>query len=193
MPYAMVVIGVSLGGLDALRSLLSALPADFPLPLAIVQHRARGARDDLDRILSRTSSMPVVEVEDKMAVAAGRVFLAPQDYHLLLERNRLGDSPRFYFSLSVDGPVTFARPSIDALFESAAEACGSAVIGLILTGASSDGALGLRAVHGAGGLAIVQRDAYCDIMPQSARKQVPSAISCTLEEAAALLVKHAAG
>lgn len=192
MAYSIVVIGVSLGGLDALRTLLGGLAADFPLPIAVVQHRTHSERDSLGRILADSAHLPVIEVEDKMAVTPGRVYLAPADYHLLIERNRHPSGPLLYFSLSVDVPVSYARPSIDALFESAAEACGSAVIGLILTGANADGSAGLRAVHAAGGLAVVQdpADAHCAVMPLSALRQVPSALTCRIDEAAGLLTAH---
>src|SRR5438046_815995 len=111
MTVQLVVVGASLGGLEALRTLLGGLPPDFPAPVAVAQHR-RGRDGPLRNILQEHSALPVVEAEDKLWVETGRVYLAPPDYHLLVEPG--------HFALSTEGPVTYARPSIDVLFESAA-------------------------------------------------------------------------
>lgn len=145
---ALVVIGASQGGVQALEALLPGLPAGFPLPLAIVLHRGRFADDSLAAHLQKFSALPVLEVEDKDPIAPGRVFLAPADYHLLVEND--------HFALSVDARVNHARPAIDVLFESAAAAFGDRAIGLILTGANDDGARGLATLKARGGLALVQ-------------------------------------
>jgi two-component system, chemotaxis family, protein-glutamate methylesterase/glutaminase len=147
--YQAAVVGVSAGGLVALKSLLEDLTEDFVLALVIVQHRHPQQDDYLIEHLSRICRLPVKEAEEKEAVLNGRIYLAPANYHLLIERDRT-------FSLSMDEKVHFSRPAIDVLFETAAEAYGEQLIGVILTGASQDGAAGLRRIKEKGGLAIVQ-------------------------------------
>lgn len=161
--YRLVVVGASLGGLDALRTLLAALPADFPLPVAIVQHVAEDAPGMLAGMLGKAARLPVFEPEDKDPIEEGHVYIAPPGYHLLVERDGT-------FALSADAPELFARPSIDVLFESAAEAFGPAVIGVTLTASSTDGAQGLAAIKRRGGLAIVQtpESAESPILPRAA-------------------------
>ena len=165
MAYAVVVIGSSLGGLQAVSTLLTALPQGFPLPIVIAQHRATVPPSDgeLQAIWQRQTSLVVCDAEDKAPIVAGHVYVAPADYHLLIEaRHRL--------ALSTEGPVFWARPSIDVLFETAAEAYGESVIGMILTGASADGSRGLRAIRARGGCALIQEptSAECDVMPRAA-------------------------
>lgn len=161
MRYRIVVVGASLGGLRALATLLRALPADFGLPIVIVQHRSPDA-SGLAAFLQRYSALAVVEAEDKLGLAPAWVYLAPPDYHVLVDGTRL--------ALSVDAPLGFARPSIDVLFESAAKAHGPGAVGVILTGASDDGAAGLARIRGRGGLGIVQdpAEAACPVMPRAA-------------------------
>jgi two-component system chemotaxis response regulator CheB len=160
--FDIVVIGTSTGGLKALQTLLSGLPAEFPLPIVVVQHRGKDADSGLCQFLNRWSSNPVVEPEDKEPLRAGRVYLAPRDYHLLLERRSL--------ALSTDPAVAFARPSIDVLFESAADEYQEQAIGVILTGANRDGARGLAAIKSRGGLTIVEEpaSAVCRELPEAA-------------------------
>jgi two-component system, chemotaxis family, protein-glutamate methylesterase/glutaminase len=161
--YSIVVIGASLGGTKALSSLLSALPGHFPLPLGIVLHRAVESDDaTLRRLLQAHSALPVVEAEDKMPIAAGRVYLAPADYHLLVGKTE--------FSLSTEAPVMFARPSIDVLFESASAAFESKTLGVLLTGASAEGARGAAKIRERGGTVLVQdpETAECPVMPRAA-------------------------
>jgi len=162
MRNKVIVVGTSLGGLDALRSLLTDLPGDFPLPVVVVQHRSVESDDTLSTLLQRHSMLPVKEVEDKEAILPGHVYLAPADYHLLLEEDT--------FALSTEAPVGYARPSIDVLFESAADAYGERVIGVILTGASKDGAQGAAKIKERGGLVVVQDPdtAESRIMPEAA-------------------------
>ena len=143
-----VVVGTSYGGLQALSVLLAGLPADFDAAVVIVQHRSRDSDETLSRLLQDRARLPVVEVDDKDAIEPRRVFIAPPDYHLLVE----GAS----FALSTEAPVAFSRPSIDVLFESAADALGDRVIGVLLTGANADGAAGLVRIKKCGGYAIVQ-------------------------------------
>lgn len=162
MIFELVVIGASWGGLKATEILLSSLPKDFPLAIAIAQHRRRNARDLLSELLQQHSLLPVVEVEDKLAIVPGHVYLAPADYHLLVEPGN--------FALSTEAPVHYSRPSIDLLFESAADAYTHRAIGVILTGANQDGAQGLAALKRRGGLAIVQEptEAESSFMPAAA-------------------------
>jgi two-component system chemotaxis response regulator CheB len=143
----LIVIGCSLGGLEAIESILGVLPPTMPA-IAIVQHRLPGDEDRLTRLLRSHSRMPVVEPDDKTPITPGHIYVAPADYHMLIEPG--------WISLSIDAPVKYARPSIDVLFESAARAYGHAVIGVILTGASDDGAEGARVLREHGGTLIVQ-------------------------------------
>ena len=160
--YSIVVIGASLGGTRALSGLLSALPDRFPLPLAIVLHRAVDGDATLRHLLHSHSTLPVLEAEDKMPLAAGHAYLAPADYHLLVGNME--------FSLSTEAPVGFARPSIDVLFESASAAHGSKTLGVVLTGASADGARGAAKIRERGGTVVVQdpETAECPVMPRAA-------------------------
>jgi two-component system chemotaxis response regulator CheB len=160
--FEIIVIGASLGGLRALTVLLAGLPVEFPLPLAVAQHRNKDADDSLRAFLQGYSSLAIREVEDKQDILPGCVYLAPPDYHLLVD---VGS-----FALSTEGPVVFARPSIDVLFESAAGSYGERVVGLILTGASDDGARGLAEIKRGGGLTLVQEPASAQsaVMPAAA-------------------------
>ncbi|HEY0709608.1 MAG TPA: chemotaxis protein CheB [Polyangia bacterium] len=157
----MVVVGASLGGLTAVRKILSVLPAEFAPAVAIVQHRRADADSHLPEILSGSCVLPLIEVEDKEDLRAGCIYLAPANYHLLVE----GES----FFLSIDPPVCFARPSIDVLFESAADRFGPAVAAVVLTGSSDDGAAGARAIKRAGGTVLVQdpREAESPVLPKA--------------------------
>lgn len=151
--YDLVAVGASLGGVNALRVLLAGLPAGFPAPLAIVQHRGAdgGGLDGdsaLPALLAETSKLPVVEPTDREPLARGVAYLAPAGYHMLVERG--------FLTLSVEGPVSFARPSIDVLFETAAEAYGRRLVAVLLTCSSDDGAAGMAAVARRGGLTMVE-------------------------------------
>lgn len=181
MAFELVVIGASLGGLHTVATLLGGLPGSFPLPVAIVQHRHRESEASLEAVLQRSSQIPVCEVEDKQAIRPGTACLAPADYHLLVERGA--------FALSTDAPILYARPSIDVLFESAADAYGQHVIGIILTGASADGAQGLAAIKAAGGLTVVQEPATaeCSVMPAAALELVAADHVLPVPAIAALL------
>ncbi len=161
--FRAVVIGVSSGGVQALSALLGTLPADFALPILIVQHIGPDAGDGLARLLDSQSPLHVKEADEMEQPAPGHVYLAPPNYHLLVE-------PDGHLALSADLPVSYARPSVDVLFESAAEAFGPALIGIILTGANHDGSRGLAHIKARGGLAIVQdpADAEAPQMPLAA-------------------------
>lgn len=144
----LAVIGASWGGMRALCGLLGQLRADLQLAVAVAQHRGAGNDATLERFLARSSAMPVVQVDDKEPIEAGRVYVGPPDYHLLIDGG--------HFALSIEGPVRFSRPSIDLLFESAADAFGPGLVAVVLTGANDDGCRGVLAVKEAGGLAIAQ-------------------------------------
>jgi len=161
--FEAVVLGVSAGGMHALKTIVQALPAAFSLPIAIVQHLGPQSEAYLAEHLNRFSAIEVKEAEDKETLRPGTAYLAPAGYHLLIEPDRS-------FSLSVDDKVNYSRPSIDLLFESAADAFGDALIGVVLTGANSDGAHGLRAIKQRGGLAVVQNPdtAEASRMPRAA-------------------------
>lgn len=156
--FSAVAIGVSSGGLRALEAVLGRLPADFPLPLLIVQHIGAEAGDSLARLLDERCALHVKEADEHEAVCPGTAYLAPANYHLLVEADRT-------LTLSVDPPVSFARPSVDVLFESAAAAYGAELIGVVLTGANTDGSRGLAAIRQLGGLAVVQDPAEAESRP----------------------------
>ena len=161
MAFEVVVVGTSTGGLKALQTLLSGLPAEFSLPIVIAQHRGKDLDSGLCEYLGECSQLPVIEPEDKEPLLAGRAYLAPRDYHLLIENRS--------FALSTAESVRFARPSIDVLFESAADAFQTGAIGVILTGANSDGARGLATIKSRGGFTIVEDPA------SAAARELPDA------------------
>lgn len=183
MPYELVVIGASWGGLDAVGRLLSALPDDFPVPIAIAQHRGPDSDNGaLERTLSRRAGRPVQEVEDKDPILRGGVYVAPAQYHLLIEKAA--------FALSVEARVQYSRPSIDVLFESAAEAYRDELIGIVLTGANRDGAAGLARVKQRGGCAVVEDPATAtnSAMPAAAIAATPVDRVLSLGDIAPFLV-----
>ncbi|HET8796161.1 MAG TPA: chemotaxis protein CheB [Thermoanaerobaculia bacterium] len=147
--YRIVAIGCSKGGMHALDMMFRALPKDFPLPIIVVQHRYRTSNDTLPAYFRRHAQLPIVDATDKQWIQPGHVYFAPADYHLLVD-------PAGELSLSVDERVEYARPSIDVLFESAAEAFTSGVVGVVLTGANADGASGVQRIKQRGGFVIVQ-------------------------------------
>lgn len=204
MSYSIVVVGCSLGGLHALQTVLAALPPDFPAAVVTVQHREAGSGETLVELLRSRCALPVAEAEDKQPILPGCVYLAPPGYHLLIDcglRNSdFGGSLRNpqsairnHFALSTDEPVNYARPSIDVLFESAADAYGERVIGVILTGANADGAQGLAAIKRRGGLTIAQDPATAETpaMPQAAIAAVQVDAVLPLQEIG-LFLKNAA-
>ena len=177
-PYAIVVVGASLGGLSALSLLVSGLPADFALPIAVIQHRSKDAESLLGELLQDHTTLKVTEADDKEPIRPGHIYLAPADYHLMVE----GD----HFSLTTDPPVRYSRPSIDVTFVSAADSCGKGAVGVVLTGANEDGAEGLRRIVEHGGYAVVQTPDTAEIatMPRAALKAVPKATVLTMGEIA---------
>ena len=165
--YKAIVIGISTGGVGALKALLGALPKDFPLPILIVQHLCPDSGDAMAVFLDELCAIHVKEADERERPTAGRVYLAPANYHLMVEPDgRLG--------LSTDPPVNFSRPSVDVLFETAAQAFGAGLIGVVLTGAGIDGSLGLKRIKDKGGTAVVQDpdDAVADSMPRHAMAAV---------------------
>jgi two-component system chemotaxis response regulator CheB len=160
--FEIIVVGASIGGLRALQTLLSGLPDEFPVPIVIVQHRGKDSETGLCDFLARSSRLPISEPDDKEAILPGHAYLAPRDYHLLVEKGT--------FALSTDAPVSFARPSIDVLFESVADEYKEDAIGIVLTGANRDGAKGLAAIKLQGGLTLVEdpASAVCREMPDAA-------------------------
>ena len=183
MAFEIVVVGTSTGGLKALQTLLSGLPAEFPLPIVIVQHRGKDSENGLCEFLSKWSKMPVAEPEDKEPVRRKHMYLAPRDYHLLISNQS--------FALSTDSPVGFARPSVDVLFQSAADEYQDRAIGVILTGANRDGARGLAAIKSRGGLTLVEDpdSAACRVMPEAAIAEATPDWILPLEEIALKLGK----
>jgi two-component system chemotaxis response regulator CheB len=163
-----IVIGASAGGVEILSMLLAALPANCPASFFIVMHIPRERPSLLADVFKVRCALPVKEAEDKEPVQPGTVYLAPPDYHLLIDRGPA-------LALSSDEPVHFSRPSIDVLFESAADIYGERLVGLILTGANQDGAAGLAAVGRAGGRTVVQDPdtAAVAYLPQSALLEGP--------------------
>jgi two-component system, chemotaxis family, protein-glutamate methylesterase/glutaminase len=181
-PPEAVVIGASAGALEALSVILPALPAGFRLPLIVVVHVPPDKRSMLAELFQAKCRISVREAEDKEPITPGTVYFAPSDYHLLVETEKS-------LSLSSDEPVLFSRPSIDVLFESAADAYGSALIAVILTGANQDGAKGMRAVAEAGGVTLVQNPdgAFASAMPEAAIEMCPGASVMSLNAIAAYL------
>lgn len=165
-----VVIGASAGGVQALLQILPPLPATYPLPVLIVVHVPPDRDNALVSLFQARCQIQVREAEDKEPVLPGVVYFAPSDYHLLVETDGT-------LSLSSDELVNHSRPSIDVLLESSADAFGSDLVGVILTGANDDGARGLQAVVEAGGVAIVEdpAEAYASAMPAASLRASPSA------------------
>lgn len=147
--YQLLVIGGSAGSLEVVLHLLPALRSDLDLAIVIIMHRRAGGDSLLIQLLSEKSPWPVKEAEEKEQLVAKTIYIAPADYHLLIEKNKS-------FSLDFSEKIHFCRPAIDATFETAAEAYGSSLAALLLSGANADGAAGLLAIHAAGGLTIVQ-------------------------------------
>ena len=180
--YEIVVIGTSWGGLSAVSAVVSGLPSTFALPVVVVQHRSPDAPGLLAELLQSRTGLTVVEVEDKQTIDPGHVFVAPPNYHLLMDRG--------VFSLTTDAPVRFSRPSIDVTFISAADEYGGRAIGVVLTGANEDGALGLKRIADRGGYPIVQDPASAEsaVMPQAALRAVARCRVLPLERIAGHLV-----
>jgi two-component system chemotaxis response regulator CheB len=173
-----IVIGASLSGIDALSKLVGELPADLPAPVLIVQHVASHSPGMLPQILSRAGPLPAVHPKSSTSLEPGRIYVAPPDRHMLVEKGwiRLSHGPR----------ENFARPAIDPLFRSAAMAYGPAAVGVVLTGQLDDGTAGLLAIKDRGGVTIVQdpQEATAASMPRSAMRHVQVYQFCRFSEIA---------
>ncbi len=177
-----IVIGASAGGVEAIGQLLPALPADLRAAVFVVLHLPRERPSLLVDIFQPKCALPVHEAHDKATVEPGTVYLAPPDYHLLVDAG-----PQL--SLSADEPVHYSRPSIDVLFESAADVYGDGLMAILLTGANEDGAAGAAAVRRAGGTTVVQQpeSAQASTMPAAALRLFSPTHVLTLPGIAALL------
>ncbi len=180
-------IGASLGGLAATQTIFRGLPATFRCPIVLAQHRMAEVDGRLAELLNGSSRLPVVEPDDKAPILPGHVYLAPPNYHLVVERG--------FFSLSLDPPVCFARPSIDVLFESLADSYGPSGVAVMLTGSNSDGAAGAVAVKRAGGRVLVQdpTTAKASAGPRAVLAVTPVDGVVPLEEIAARLMALCVG
>ena len=167
-PIDLVLIGGSSGSIDVLLHLLPALQPALPFAILIVVHRKNTTDSALAQLLSHRCSLPLVEVDDKEPIRAGTVYLAPADYHVLLEQDGT-------FSLDDSEKVHYSRPSIDVSFESAADVYGPSVAAILLSGANMDGTNGLAAIKQAGGITVVQQPETAQVafMPQQAIDNVP--------------------
>jgi two-component system, chemotaxis family, protein-glutamate methylesterase/glutaminase len=185
--YDLVVVGTSWGGLAALRTLVAGLPETFMMAVTLVQHRHKDSDHLLRVLLQERSALEVCEVEDKMPLEHGRIYVAPPDYHTLVEPG--------HFSLSTEAPVRYSRPSIDVTFNSAADSYAHRTVGIVLTGANADGAEGLRKISDRGGMAVVQdpTTAESPTMPAAAMKVVPRARVMPLADIVAFVCALPAG
>ena len=184
MNYEAIVIGVSSGGMNAMKVIFSILPKNFKTPIIIVQHIGKQSNNKWIELINNVSNICIKEADEKEKITPGLVYFAPPNYHLLIEKTKT-------FSLTVDERVNYARPSIDVLFESAAETYKSKLIGVILTGASTDGTQGLKRIKKCGGLTIVQdpSTAESDYMPASAIAAITVDYILPLEGIIDLLIK----
>ncbi len=164
--YKAVVIGGSWGGFEAINKILSGLSKSFSLPIILILHRLKGLRSDLPALLQRSTSLKVKEIDEKEKIKKGTVYLAPADYHVLVEDDHT-------FSLDASEPKNHSRPSIDVGFESASDVYKDELVGVVLSGASKDGSKGLAEIEDKGGQAVVQdpSEAKVDTMPRAAIKK----------------------
>ncbi|WP_138994851.1 chemotaxis protein CheB [Larkinella sp. C7] len=166
--FKAVVIGGSAGSIEVLLKLLPALSSPLPVALMIVLHRKNSTDSSLADLLSSKTMIPLHEVEDKDPVITGAIYLAPADYHLLIEKDEV-------FSLDDSEKVNYSRPSLDVTFESAADVYGSSLVGILLSGANADGTAGLNLIKTRGGFLIAQKPetAQAAFMPQHAILNAP--------------------
>jgi two-component system, chemotaxis family, protein-glutamate methylesterase/glutaminase len=186
--YEVVMIGASWGGLHAIGLLLGQLPSDFPAAVVVVQHRSEDSRGGrLEAMLGSRGGLPAREIDDKDTFEPGAAYVAPADYHLFVEKGS--------FALTVEDRVLYSRPSIDVAFESAADAYGTRLIAVLLTGASEDGTAGLLAVRARGGITVVQDPATAEKpeMPQAAVDAGAAVKVLALEQIAPFLIAACGG
>ncbi len=184
MSYEAIVIGVSLGGMNALKIMFSLLPKNFNTPIIIVQHLSPRSDNQWIKILNEKSNLHIKEADEKEKIEKGNVYIAPANYHLPIEKNKT-------FSLTINERVNFARPSIDVLFESAAEAYKNKLIGIVLTGSNKDGTNGIKRIQEFGGLTIIQNPETTEssYMPISALSAIRPDYILSLEEIIKVLIK----
>ena len=185
--FDLIVIGGSAGAIEVLGKLLSGLSEAFTAAVAIVIHLPPEGPNVLHEIFAVPGAPPMKLAEDKEPIAAGTIYFAPPDYHLLVERGRT-------FALSQDDRVHYSRPAVDVLFESAAEAYGDRLLGIVLSGANADGAAGLKAIAAAGGMTIVQalESAEMIAMPAAALEAAPASLEVDVTAMAGLLREYGA-
>jgi two-component system chemotaxis response regulator CheB len=178
-----IVIGASAGGIRALLKILSPLPATYQLPIVVVLHLPHDRESKLIDVFQYHCALPVREARDKERIKTGTLYFAGTGYHLSVERDRS-------FSLSCEEPVSYARPAIDVLMQSAADAYGPGLAGFLLTGANHDGAEGMACIKAAGGLTIVQdpNEAEISVMPQAAINCCKPDMILSLHDIYALLI-----
>ena len=158
-------MGLSSGGMEAMKSIFSALPASFRIPIIVVQHMSPNSDSQWISAVKKNFSLEFKEADEKEEILEGHIYIAPPNYHLLIEKDHT-------FSLSVDEKVSYARPSIDVLFETAAMAYNRSLVGIVMTGSNHDGSAGLKAIKDCGGLCVVEDPATAasSFMPNSAMK-----------------------
>ena len=183
-----VVMGASAGGIQALSNVFRCLPSDFFAPIAVVQHIAPNSGRDLVKVLALTCPLPVAFATDKEPLRASTIYVAPPNYHMLIERDRT-------IALNVDERVNYVRPSADLLFITAATTFGPNTTGVVLSGGNSDGSEGLERIAMMGGDAIVQdpKTAQAQSMPQKAIDRCPAAKVCTISQIAQRLTTLSRG
>lgn len=184
-PFSAIAIGTSWGGLKALRTVLAPLPADYPYPIFIVQHRKEQEGSLLAALLSDITRISVQDAINWEPIQPNRIYLAPADYHLQIELDKR-------LTVTMDDPVHFSRPAIDVLFTTAADAYKTQLLGILLTGASKDGTAGLRHIKVRGGQTVVQdpREAEASLMPQTAVDAHLADYILTLQEIAHYLRQY---
>ncbi|EAQ77776.1 chemotaxis protein CheB [Blastopirellula marina] len=184
-PREAIAIGASSGAVEAVSAILTRLPEDYPLPIFVVVHVPPDRPSALVDVFQAKSPLNIREAEDKEPIEPSCVYLAPPDYHLMIETEKL-------ISLSSEEPVHYSRPAIDVLFETAADAYGAGLIGIVLTGSNDDGSAGLRCISQLGGATIVQcpNEAASPFMPNSAKAACPEARTMNLEEIAEYLLNQ---
>ena len=182
-PVNLIVIGGSWGGLQASLSILAGLPGDFRIPIILVLHRLKNFDSDLQGVYRNKLKLQVLEIEEKEKIRGGFVYIAPANYHVLIERDQT-------FSLDVSEYENYSRPSIDVTFTSAAEVYGAGTLGILLSGASRDGSVGLKNIKEKGGWTIVQDPSEAEVgtMPQSALNLMPDCSILTLKNITELLL-----
>jgi len=184
MTRDLVAVGTSWGGLHALRTLFSGLPSDLPAAIVVVQHRSAESHVRAFReLVAAETPLQVCDAIDKMPLEPGCIYLAPPEFHTLVEGDHL--------ALTTDAAVSYSRPSIDVLFETAAESRGARCVGVVLTGANADGAAGLTRIVELGGVAVIEDPTTAERreMPRAALKAVPDARVAPLAEIAGVVAQ----